>query len=78
VHNPCNFIVLRNKIPEKEKALRKSLDTLIKEHNLSLEKHDLILKLGVGGRHHRLRKARKILKKAAKEQHQSSRDNSSS
>ena len=67
VHNPYNFIVLRNKIPEKEKTLRKTLDALVDEHNLALEKHDLILKLGDGKKPSRLKKAKRILREMGKE-----------
>ena len=60
VHNPYNLIVFRNKLPEEEKALKGTLDTLVKTHNLSL-------KLGKGTKFFRLRKARKTLKEMAAE-----------
>ena len=64
VNNPYSLIVLRNKIPEKEKALRVTLDTLVEKHNSILEKYDLTLKLGKGVKFFRLIRARKILKMA--------------
>jgi hypothetical protein len=67
VHNPYKFIVLKNKLPEKEKALGKTLDSLVKDHNTALEKQDLILKLGVGGKHRCLRRAKKFLREMAGE-----------
>lgn len=64
VHNPYKIIVLKNKLPEKEKALGKTLDSLVKDYNTALEKQDLILKLGMGGKHRCLRRARKALREA--------------
>ena len=64
VHNPYRIIVLKNKLPEKEKALRKTLDGLVRDHNTALEKQDLILRLGSGGKHRCLRRARKALRMA--------------
>ena len=55
LHNPKNLIVFKNKLSEEERDLRVTLDTLVRGHNLSL-------KLGLGGKFFRLRKARKILK----------------
>lgn len=69
LRNPYNFIVLKNKIPEeeKERALTKTLGDLVKIHNTAVEKQGLILKLGDGIKYFRLRRAKKILKKVAKE-----------
>jgi adenine specific DNA methylase Mod len=62
VYNSSKFIVLKNKIPEegREKILRKTLDELVKGHNLAVE-------LGLGGKNRCLKKAKKILKKLAEE-----------
>ncbi len=54
LHNPKNLIVFKNKLPEEEKALKGTLDTLVETHNLSL-------KLGKGIKFFRLIRARKIL-----------------
>jgi len=64
VRNPYRIIVLKNELPEKEKAIRKTLEGLVKNHHAALEKQALILKLGSGGKHRCLRKARRILRKA--------------
>jgi len=63
LHNPYSRVVIKNKIPEK-KALGKTLDNLVEEHNDNLERYGLTLKLGKGIKFFRLKKARKILRMA--------------
>jgi hypothetical protein len=61
IYNPYN-IVLKNKIPEekKERAVRKTLDTLVMWHNR-------ILELGSGGVYQCIKRAERFLKEMAKE-----------
>jgi len=67
-NNPYSHIVLRTEgLGEKGWALGKALDALVEEHNTSLEKRDLTLRLDQRKKKSSLRKARNILKKMARE-----------
>jgi hypothetical protein len=65
LNNPYSHIILRTGgLGEKGRGLRKALDALVEEHNISLEKRDLTLRLNTEKKHSSLRKARRILRKA--------------
>lgn len=66
VHNP-EFIILRPKrLPKKEKVLRETLDKMVEEHNLALERrrNDLVFELGIGKRYRRKSRVKKIFRLA--------------
>ena len=67
VRNPYRPIVLKNELPEKEKAIRKTLEGLVKDRHAALEKQDLLLRLGGSRKRHRcIKRVKRFLKKMDK------------
>ena len=67
VRNPYKIIVLKNELPEKEKAIRKTLENLVKNRQAALEKQNLLLRLYSEKGHRCRRRVKRFLKKMDKE-----------